>query len=196
MSNIAYFRVSTRDQSIESQRSSLAGPFDEEFSDEGVSGSVPAASRPGFAELLRYLRKGDVLHVAAVDRLGRDALDVQSTVRSLLDKGVTINVLGLGPIGRGAGELVLAVLAQVADMERERIIERTANGRALAKQMLAATGRTHRGKESLGRPRKADAASVAAWRSANSASLSETAEHFTLSLATVKRYLASEKSNI
>jgi putative DNA-invertase from lambdoid prophage Rac len=191
MHRIAYYRVSTGDQSIESQRLALGGDFDQEFSDEGVSGGTLAAKRPGFADLLSKVRSGDRVHVYAVDRLGRDALDVQATVRLLIDKGVTVDVHGLGPIGRGVGELILAVLAQVADMERQRIKERTQAGRAAARAALEATGRTHRGKESLGRPMAQDAAVVVAWRRENGASIAQTARHFNLSPATVKRYSAA-----
>jgi putative DNA-invertase from lambdoid prophage Rac len=186
--SIAYFRVSTTEQSIESQRQALGGTFDMEFFDVGVSGTVPAADRPGFGELLAYIRKGDVLHVAAVDRLGRDALDVQATVRALINKGVAIEVLGLGRIGSGAGELILAVLAQVADMERKRIADRTAAGRETAKRLLAETGRTQHNKTSLGRPPVADAAAVRQWRTENGASISQTAGQFGISTASVKRY--------
>lgn len=188
MAKIAYFRVSTSDQSIESQRKALGSSFEREFKDEGVSGSVLAKDRPGFAKLLSYVREGDVLHVYAVDRLGRDALDVQATVRELLNKGVAIEVHGLGQIAKGVGELILAVLAQVADMERNRINERTRAGRETARQLLATTGKTQHGKISLGRPRAADPATVIAWRKANGASLSKTATQFSLSVATVKRY--------
>lgn len=188
---IAYYRVSTTDQSIEAQRHALGstGAIDREFVDEGISGGVLAGQRSGFIELLNVVRKGDVVCVYAVDRLGRDALDVQGTVRRLLDQGVTLDVHGLGTIGRGVGELILAVLAQVADMERRRIAERTESGRQAARASLAATGLTHRGKASLGRPRAADAAAVAAWRATNAASIKVTAQHFGLSLATVKRYM-------
>lgn len=190
MSRIAYYRVSTSDQSIEAQRHALGGKFKKEFKDEGVSGSVPAAQRPGFAKLLAYVREGDEVCVYAVDRLGRDALDVQATVRDLMSRGVAVEVHGLGRIAPGVGELILAVLAQVADMERRRIAERTAAGREKAREALAATGLTHRGKESLGRPLAADPEAVRAWREANSASIAKTAEHFSLSPATVKRYCA------
>jgi putative DNA-invertase from lambdoid prophage Rac len=191
MSRIAYFRVSTTDQSIESQRTALGGGFQREFSDEGVSGAVPAAQRPGFSALLQYAREGDTVSVYAVDRLGRDALDVQATVRKLLERGVSVEVRGLGLIGRGVGELILAVLAQVADMERQRIIERTEQGRQTARAAHAATGKTHRGKESLGRPKGADVAAVKAWRVTQGASIAQTAAQFRLSAATVKRYCAS-----
>lgn len=188
MSRIAYYRVSTADQSIESQRAALGGGFDKEFQDEGVSGSVQAANRPGFAELLSYVREGDSIHVYAVDRLGRDALDVQATVRALMGRGVAVEIQGLGRIAAGVGELILAVLAQVADMERKRIMERTAAGREVARDMLARTGKTQHGKTSLGRPKAANALEVKAWRSAHSASIPETAKHFGIGTATVKRY--------
>ncbi|BEU99974.1 recombinase family protein [Novosphingobium olei] len=188
MSRIAYFRVSTNDQSIESQRSAMGGTFDKEFADEGVSGATLASSRPGFKELLSYVREGDTICVYAVDRLGRDALDVQATVRKLLALGVTVDVHGLGPIGKGVGELILAVLAQVADMERQRIAERTAAGREAARAALKATGKTHRGKDSLGRPKAANGAEVVKWRQSNSASIAETAHQFGISTASVSRY--------
>jgi putative DNA-invertase from lambdoid prophage Rac len=162
--------------------------FDKEFVDEGVSGAVLASSRAGFRSLLSYVREGDTVHVYAVDRLGRDAIDVQTTIRTLIDKGVQVNVRGLGVIGKGVGELIVAVLAQVAEMERERIRERTANGRAVAQASLAATGKTHRGALSLGRPAKANAIAVRAWRNENKASISATAAHFSVSDSTVKRY--------
>jgi putative DNA-invertase from lambdoid prophage Rac len=185
---IAYFRVSTKDQSIEAQRTALGGKFDNEFQDEGVSGSVLAADRPGFAALLEFVRVGDTVFVSAVDRLGRDAIDVQTTVKRFLNKGVSIDVKGLGVIGRGVGELIIAVLAQVAEMERSKILERCESGRVAARASLAATGRTHKGKVSLGRPVAGDAATVMAWRAANSASIAKTAEQFKISVATVKRY--------
>ena len=191
MTRLAYFRVSGLDQSIESQRTALGGQFAKEFSDEGVSGSVPAAQRPGFSALLKYAREGDTVCVYAVDRLGRDALDVQGTVRGLIERGISVEVRGLGTIAKGVGELILAVLAQVADMERQKINERTEQGRQTARLALAATGKTHRGKLSLGRPREVDPAEVKAWRLVNSKSIAQTAAHFEVSTATVKRACAA-----
>lgn len=187
MARILYTRVSTHDQTLEAQRQELSGTFDREFSDVGVSGAVVAANRPGFAQLLAYIREGDELHVAAIDRLGRDAIDVQQTVRALLDKGVTLHVGGLGAIGRGVGELVVAVLAQVAQMERDRINERTRQGREVAKELLATTGKTQHGATSMGRPVEVDLVAVKAWRDTNSASIAKTAAHFGISESSVKR---------
>lgn len=193
---IAYYRVSTGDQSIEAQRAAMAGPFDQEFSDEGVSGATLAGDRPGFAKMLAAIRQGDTLCVYAVDRLGRDAIDVQTTVRQLLAKGVTVDIKGLGPIGQGVGELIVAVLSQVAQMERNRIKERCDSGRTAARAALAETGQTHKGKHGLGRKpvylaKQLDRGDIAAWRKANGASIADTAKHFGISPASVKRYCAS-----
>ena len=187
----AYYRVSTTDQSVEAQRHAMGGGFDREFSDQGVSGGVMAADRPGFGELLKQVRKGDTVYVYAVDRLGRDALDVQATVRRLINDGVSVEINGLGVIARGVGEIILAVLAQVADLERRKILERTSAGRDAARASLSATGRTHRGKASLGRPFATDGATVVGWRKANDASIKDTAAHFKISVATVKRYAST-----
>lgn len=197
---IAYYRCSTSDQSIEAQRHALGGEFDKEFSDEGISGAVLAANRPGFTELLKYAREGDTVCVFAVDRLGRDAIDIQATVRDLISKGVKVEIHGIGTVAKGVGEVIVAVLAQVAAMERQKIIERTAAGRDKAKEALAATGKTHRGKASLGRPVGAtkatkldgtphlDPKAVVKWRKANKKSIAETAKFWQISTATVKRY--------
>ena len=187
MSRIAYYRVSTSDQSVEAQRAALGGIFDREFMDEAVSGATLARDRPGFAAMLDYVRDGDTLSVFAVDRLGRDAIDVQQSVRSLIAKGVNVDVRGIGPIGAGVGELVLAVLAQLAQLERDRIRERCEAGRKAARASLAQTGYTHRGKSGLGRPAVVEAREVADWRKENRASIAKTAGHFGVSVATVKR---------
>ena len=190
---IAYYRVSTGDQSIEAQRTAMGGGFDQEYVDEGVSGATLALDRPGFAKLLSFVRKGDTVCVYAVDRLGRDALDVQGTVKELIGRGVVVDVHGLGPITGDIGKLILAVLSQVAEMERNRIKERTESGRAAARKALAETGRTHKGKHGLGRApvterKKNPAIGIAEWREKNAASIAQTAEHFGISTATVKRY--------
>ena len=190
MAHLLYLRVSGLSQSVEAQRQAMKqeGVTFKEFSDEGVSGAVLAANRPGFADLLKFAREGDTVYVYAVDRLGRDAIDIQTTVKKFLAVGVAVNVRGVGLIASGVGEVIVAVLAQLAEMERERIRERTSNGRDVAKASLIATGKTHRGKDSLGRPALADAVAVSAWRADNNASIAATAKHFNLSDSTVKRY--------
>ena len=196
---LAYYRVSTGGQSIEAQRAALTGPFDNEFTDEGVSGATLAADRPGFAEVLATVRPGDTLCVYAVDRLGRDAIDVQSTVRALMDRGVIVDIHGLGATTGDIGKLILAVLAQVAEMERNKITERCNAGREAARTALATTGQTHKGKHGLGRKpvylaKHFGRGDIAAWRTANGASITDTAKHFGISPASVKRYCAGAAS--
>ena len=91
------------------------------------------------------------------------------------------------------GELILAVLAQVADMERQRIKERCDSGRAAARAALAITGKTHKGKAGLGRPFANDASKVKSWRKDNAASIADTAKFFNLSISTVKRYCTAQR---
>jgi putative DNA-invertase from lambdoid prophage Rac len=166
----AYYRVSTKDQSIEMQRDVLSDrgaiTFDHEEHDAGVSGIVPGAQRDGFGKVLRYIRTGDALHVYALDRIGRDAIDVQTNVRDLLDKGVRLNVHGLGSIEPGPmGKLIVGIMAQLAEMQREKIVQAAKDGKETAREFIARTGRTHKGKASLGRlPSIEHAALVAAFK--------------------------------
>lgn len=185
---LAYYRVSTGDQSVEIQRQEMGGGFDREFDEGDLSGMVEAAKRPVFRQVLEIARAGDVLHVYAIDRLGRDAIDIQLTARKVMAAGVTIHVHGLGALAGEAGELILAVLAQVAAAERRRIVERTNAGRRVARATFEATGRTHRGKDTLGRRKSADPAEVEAWRVKHRATVAQTMQHFRISRATVKRY--------
>ena len=193
---LAYYRVSTTGQSIEAQRAELGGNFDREFQDV-LSGAVLARQRKGMSDLLAYARAGDTVCVYAIDRLGRDSIDIQQTVRGLLDRGVALHVHGIGPIAGEAGKLVLALLAQLAELERTKIFERTESGRKLARETLQTTGKTHRGKDSMGRPFETDPKEIVAWRTKEKASIAKTAEHFGISIATVKRaaQLCKQKEN-
>lgn len=195
MTTVYYLRVSTKDQSVESQRQALGIPSDADprtvFIDEGVSGAVDALARPGFAACVAYLRHGDVLRVAALDRLGRNAIDVQQTFGKLIGEGVIVDVLGMGVVAGDVGKLLVTILSGVAQLERARIAQRTEAGRQAAKASLAGpTKLTHRGKTSLGRPFSTDPAAIKAWREANGESQKNTADQFGVSLATVKRACA------
>ncbi|MFM4875294.1 recombinase family protein [Aeromonas veronii] len=177
---IGYLRVSTGEQSIGAQRHSIEQTHKVEtwFADEGVSGAVKALQRPGFAELFKFIRKGDTLIVPAVDRLGRNTIDVLNTVEALQGKGVSIISLREGfDLSTPIGKAMLTMLAAVAELERSNIKTRQMAGIAKAK----AEGKA------LGREKTIDDAAVAIWRKENSASIKLTAEHFGISLASVKR---------
>lgn len=192
MKRIAYFRVSTTDQSIESQRSALLKAinlteFDKEYSDK-VSGATEAMKREGFRTMAEHcLSKGDTLYLYSIDRIGRDAIDIQRTIRDLLQAGINVYVVGLGELNGEVGAIVTGVLAHIAQLERTKIKERTDAGRDIAKKTFKATGKTHNGKLSLGRPKKIDCGDVIKWRRTNNASITDTAKHFGISPASVKR---------
>lgn len=143
----AYARVSTVEQLTENQREQIAqaGYLIEErrYVEEKVSGSVPALQRPGFASLLERIEAGDTVVVTKLDRLGRDSIDVQQTVKLFQSRGVRLVVLQLGNLDltSSAGELMVKMLAAVADFERDLIIERTQAGLARAKSEGKRLGR-------------------------------------------------------
>lgn len=135
----AYCRVSTSEQSIENQLREIktAGYQIEEkrIVTERISGSVQAMERPGFASLTNKLESGDVLIVTKLDRLGRNAMDVRTTVESLANLGVRVHCLALGGVDltSSAGKMTMQVIAAVAEFERDLLIERTQSGLARAK---------------------------------------------------------------
>ena len=177
---VAYTRVSTDDQTCENQRRTISARYavSKWFSDDGVSGTVAATQRAGLGALLAYVREGDVVVVAAIDRLGRNTLDVLNTVEALKAKGVSVVSMREGfDLATPAGKLMLTMLAAVAELERENIKARQVAGLERAKA---------EGKH-LGRSKSIDDAAVTAWRAENSASIKATAEHFGISAASVKR---------
>lgn len=183
MAVIGYLRVSTGDQSVEAQRHSISQTHivDEWFSDEGVSGAIKALERPGFGELFKFVRKGDTLIVPAVDRLGRDTIDVLTTVEALLNKGLSVVSLREGfDLSTPMGKAMLTMLAAVAELERSNIKARQMAGIARAK----AEGKA------LGRVKTIDDDAVALWRKDNGASIAATATNFNISPASVKRACA------
>ncbi|HFU7342527.1 TPA: recombinase family protein [Escherichia coli] len=137
MATFGYGRVSTTLQDSENQRLELeqAGwKIDYWFADV-VSGKAPAVQRKAFSDLLGKIRDGETLVVAKLDRLGRDAIDVLQTVRMLSDRGIKVIVHQLGntDLTSAAGKLLLSMLAAVAEMERDLLIERTQAGLTRAK---------------------------------------------------------------
>lgn len=146
MAIFGYGRVSSLDQTSENQRQEIerAG-FSVEywFSDNGVSGKVHASQRPQFKALLLQIRDGETLVVSKLDRLGRDAQDVGATIKQLACRNIQIIVLQLGTLDLGspAGKLMLSMLAAVAEMERDLLVERTQSGLARAKREGKILGR-------------------------------------------------------
>jgi len=131
MPTYAYLRVSTTDQTTEQQLRQIndAGYNVEKhfaYVELGVSGKVPALQRVEFSKLNERLNEGDSVVVAKLDRLGRDTLDVITTIEALTQRGVAVVVLGLGVLDNSPqSKLTLTMLAAISQFERELISERT-----------------------------------------------------------------------
>ncbi|XQS17849.1 recombinase family protein [Citrobacter telavivensis] len=117
MRDFIYCRVSTTEQTTENQllelsRQGITAEPHRVF-EEVVSGSVPMANRREFARMLDRLEKGDRLTVLKLDRLGRDALDVLSTVKDLQVRGISARSMDLvgADLTSAAGEMQLGMLA-------------------------------------------------------------------------------------
>ncbi len=135
----AYCRVSTSDQTTDNQVREIAGAgfvvTKLRTITETVSGSVAAIERKGFSKLLDKLEPGDILVVTKMDRLGRNAMDVRSTVERLEASGVRVYCLALGgaDLTSPAGKMTMQVINAVAEFERDLLIERTNAGISRAK---------------------------------------------------------------
>jgi putative DNA-invertase from lambdoid prophage Rac len=143
----AYARVSTAGQTTENQIQEIeAAGFKVDARrvvSETVSGSSAIEQRPGFMRLLDKLEADDVLIVTKLDRLGRNAIDVDTTVAKLKGMGVRVHCLALGgmDLTSPAGGMVMRVISAMAQFERELIIERTQAGLERAKAEGATFGR-------------------------------------------------------
>ena len=146
MAAYGYVRVSSAEQagddrtSLDTQRrkvnavGELAGlRVARLFEEPGVSGGTALAERPGGRELLAVLRPGDTVIVAKLDRAFRNAADALATAEAWKRRGVDLIVADMGtePVTQnGTSRMFFGMLALVAEFERERIKERSAEGRA------------------------------------------------------------------
>ena len=91
--------------------------------------------RPQFTELMGLLQEGDRLVVAKLDRFARTASGGINGIRSLLERGVSVHILNMGLIDNTpTGRLMVTMLLAFAEFERDMIVERTATGKAIAKE--------------------------------------------------------------
>lgn len=134
MTIYSYLRVSTNQQSVDMQREAIARKGitiedGHEYTDCGLSGSLPALERQGFSSLYDVLQQGDTVYIYSLSRLGRNTANVLSTVDALDCKGVSIIFIADGIITGGAtGRLMLTMLAAFATFERDVMLERQAAG--------------------------------------------------------------------
>lgn len=189
MATFAYLRVSTNDQTTEQQLHAITQAGYEVgerlvYTEQGISGKIPAMQREQFKRLSDQITSGDSLVVAKLDRLGRDTMDVITTIEALIARGVSVVVLGLGVLDSSpTSRLTLTMLAAISQFERELIGERTKAALAVKKANGAV----------LGRPKKVDNAELKAQAFAllNEHRLSwrKTAAQLDVSLSTLQRLM-------
>lgn len=147
---LGYCRASTADQ-CKDDRSSLQTQTDviegyartrgidrygvQIYTDAGVSGATRFSVRSAGAELLKTMQAGDTVIASKLDRMFRSASDAIDMFEVFKARGVDLVLYDISnePVSSGVGKLIMTILAAVADMERIRIKERTADGRKAKK---------------------------------------------------------------
>jgi len=182
---LGYARVSTGHQSLDQQLDALtaAGVNPERVYNDKLSGTSTREQRPGLAALLGYARPGDAIVVVGIDRLGRNAAEVMTTIRELRDRDIVLRSLREGiDTSNATGRMVAGVLASLAELELELGRER----RAAARDARRARG------QHIGRPRALDKSKAALAQRMHASGESTTTIAATrgVSRATVYRVLA------
>ena len=133
-----YCRVSTQTQakdgnSLEAQEQLLKENGAEEIYSDAFTGTK--AHRPELDKLLAVLQAGDKLVITKLDRIARSASQGIELIQSLLDKGITVHVLNMGLLDNTpTGKLIRNIMLAFAEFERDMIIERAQEGKAIARR--------------------------------------------------------------
>jgi DNA invertase Pin-like site-specific DNA recombinase len=169
---LGYIRCSTADQAKD-DRSSLQVQTDviegfarirgahsldvQIYTDAGVSGAVRLAKREAGAQLLADMKPGDIVVASKLDRMFRSASDAIDMFDEFKKRGVDLVLFDIShePVSAGVGKLIMTILAAVADMERIRIKERTADGRRAKKAKGGPVGNVPFGYRKVGDGRSA-----------------------------------------
>ena len=133
-----YARVSTYGQaahgnSLEEQKRQLRKAGAEEIFADVFTGKT--TERPELQKLVDRLNSGDTLIVTKLDRLGRSVAQASALITKLIDAGITVNVLNVGILSNDSVSTLLRnILLSFAQFERDMIVERTQEGRAIARR--------------------------------------------------------------
>ena len=137
---VGYARVSMQDQNLELQTDALHKAGCKKIFEDRVSGT--RAERPGLTQARESLRAGDTLVVWKLDRLGRSVKHLVDLVGELQQQGVQFKSLTDSiETGTPSGRFFFHVMASLAEMERELIVERTRAGLEVARQLGRTGGR-------------------------------------------------------
>lgn len=132
-----YARVSTKGQErhgngLEAQREQLMAAGCSVVIEEAFTGTV--TERPKLSALLALLSEGDTLVVCKLDRIARSTVGGCTLVRSLVDRGVSVRVLNMGTLdSTPVGKMMVSVMFAMAEFERDMIVQRTQEGKAIAR---------------------------------------------------------------
>jgi DNA invertase Pin-like site-specific DNA recombinase len=141
--NVAYYRVSSVDQSIARQKEAMKGMVLDKVFEEKAS--AKDTIRPVLLECLDYCREGDTLHVHSIDRMARNLKDLQNIVDQLVRKSVTVKFHKEGLVFNGnddaMSKLMLQMMGAFAEFERSLIKERQREGIATARKSGKEFGR-------------------------------------------------------
>ena len=180
---LGYARVSTYGQPLDAQLAQLRKEGCAKIYREKSGGARP--DRRELLRLLKTLAPGDVATVTRIDRLARSTLDLFAIVKQIVDAKAQFRSLAepWADTGTRTGRLMIAVLGGLADVERDLIRTRTAEGRSRAQK---------RGQQ-MGRPPKLTAAQQAEAhrRRAEGATLAELARSYGVGKSTISRLKAA-----
>lgn len=188
---IGYARVSTKDQSLNLQKDALKKAGCKKIYSEQVSGAK--TDRPKLIELMGQLRKGDVIIVWKLDRLGRSLRDLVNLISKFQDLGVGFKSLQDNiDTTTPTGKLTFHLFAALAEFEKDIISTRTKAG------LEAARARGRKGGRPAGLSKKAqDKARLAeSLYKEKERSISEICDHLNISKPTLYRYLRARGVSI
>lgn len=133
-----YARVSTKGQardgnSLEAQEKALREAGAVKIFHDSFTGTK--LTRPEFDKLKALLQQGDTLIVTKLDRFARSAAQGSQMIEELISRGITVHILNLGIMDNSpTGRLIRNVMLSFAEFERDMIVERTQEGKAIARE--------------------------------------------------------------
>jgi len=149
MTKIKYIRVSTEEQNTGRQETN-SKEFSKVYIDK-VSGSVKFSERKEASKLLNDIENGNIseIHINSIDRLGRSIIDILTMIEFFNEKSVKVFVENIGMFSLINGKpnpsfkMIVSVLGNVAEMERNNMLERQKQGIELAKAKGTYKGRLY-----------------------------------------------------
>lgn len=128
-----YARVSTMHQDLQVQLKQLENENCNKIYSEKYTGTNK--KRPEFQKLIDMLQEGDTLVVTKLDRFARSTQDALEIIKDLFNRNIKVHVLNMGIIeNTPTGRLIFTIFSAFAEFERDMIVERTQEGKMLAKQ--------------------------------------------------------------